>query len=96
MYVFGNTGKDLETQFLLKASSESIVNNKAEILPRGTDSSNSRYGYALVNLGLLNDDEYEDFAVGAPLEENGAVYVYFGSASFWFHSLGGYDKGMTS
>lgn len=41
----------------------------------------SRFGFALTNLGDLNKDNYEDIAVGAPYEESGAIYIYLGSKS---------------
>ena len=54
------------------------------LLPRnGRFTEGSRYGYAVVNLGKLDSDEYEDFAVGSPFEANGVVYIYFGSRNFW-------------
>ncbi|XP_015598210.1 integrin alpha-PS1 isoform X2 [Cephus cinctus] len=39
----------------------------------------SRFGFALANLGDLNKDGYEDIAIGAPYEGMGAVYIYLGS-----------------
>lgn len=39
----------------------------------------SRFGFALTNLGDLNKDGYEDIAIGAPYEGKGAVYIYLGS-----------------
>ncbi|KAG5310141.1 ITA1 protein, partial [Acromyrmex insinuator] len=39
----------------------------------------SRFGFALTNLGDLNKDGYEDIAVGAPYEGKGTVYIYLGS-----------------
>lgn len=38
-----------------------------------------RFGFAITNLGDLNSDGYEDIAVGAPYEGNGAIYIYLGS-----------------
>ena len=78
----------------MKASSETHESHEAAILPTDTVSSNSRYGYAIVNLGTLNDDRFQDFAVGSPFEENGAIYIYFGSASFWSDNAGGFQKGI--
>ncbi|XP_050530461.1 integrin alpha-PS1 isoform X2 [Daktulosphaira vitifoliae] len=40
----------------------------------------SRFGFAIGNLGDLNKDGYDDIAVGAPYEGNGAIYIYLGSA----------------
>lgn len=40
----------------------------------------SRFGFALTSLGDINKDGYNDFAVGAPYEDDGAVYVYLGSS----------------
>jgi hypothetical protein len=39
-----------------------------------------RFGFAITNLGDLNSDGFQDIAVGAPYEGNGAVYIYLGSA----------------
>ncbi|XP_014485304.1 PREDICTED: integrin alpha-PS1 isoform X2 [Dinoponera quadriceps] len=39
----------------------------------------SRFGFALTNLGDLNKDGYEDVAIGAPYEGKGTVYIYLGS-----------------
>jgi integrin alpha 8 len=42
--------------------------------------SRSRFGQALASLGDINQDGYGDFAVGAPYDGKGAVYIYHGSA----------------
>ncbi|KAK0076160.1 hypothetical protein PV325_005802 [Microctonus aethiopoides] len=39
----------------------------------------SRFGFALTNLGDLNKDSYEDIAIGAPYEGKGTIYIYLGS-----------------
>ena len=47
----------------------------------------NRFGSSLANLGRLDSDRFEDFAVGSPFEgpnREGAVYVYRGSQSFSF------------
>ncbi|XP_075237654.1 multiple edematous wings [Lycorma delicatula] len=46
---------------------------------RITGKLESRYGFAISNLGDINNDGFEDIAVGAPYEGDGAVYVYLGS-----------------
>ncbi|CAH0555707.1 unnamed protein product [Brassicogethes aeneus] len=46
-------------------------------------NSKSRFGLSLSTLGDLNQDGYDDFAVGAPydgLNGRGAVYIYYGSS----------------
>ncbi|CAL9690248.1 unnamed protein product [Knipowitschia caucasica] len=42
----------------------------------------SMFGLAVKNIGDINQDHYEDIAVGAPFDDNGAgkVYIYHGSA----------------
>lgn len=53
--------------------------------PRGSKLvSGARFGAALANLGRLDSDPFEDFAVGAPFEGDGAVYIYRGSKNFRF------------
>ncbi len=45
----------------------------------------SRFGASVANLGDLQGDNFEDFAVGAPYDgENGAgaIYIYRGAANF--------------
>ncbi|XP_019848674.1 PREDICTED: integrin alpha-V-like [Amphimedon queenslandica] len=37
-----------------------------------------RFGIAIATLGDINNDGYNDFAVGAPFEGDGVVYVYHG------------------
>ncbi|XP_069562179.1 integrin alpha-6b isoform X1 [Brachyistius frenatus] len=43
----------------------------------------SMFGLSVENLGDINQDGYNDFAVGAPYEDNGAghVYIFHGSAA---------------
>lgn len=44
-----------------------------------TGKLESRFGLALANLGDINKDWCEDVAIGAPYEDDGAVYIYLGS-----------------
>ena len=46
-------------------------------------SRHSLFGSSLLALGKLDNDNYEDFAVGAPGEDEGkgAVYIYYGDAT---------------
>ncbi|VVC46162.1 Hypothetical protein CINCED_3A016546 [Cinara cedri] len=39
----------------------------------------SRFGFAITNLGDLNKDGFDDIAIGAPYEGNGVIYVFLGS-----------------
>ncbi|OQR73543.1 integrin alpha-PS1-like [Tropilaelaps mercedesae] len=39
----------------------------------------SRFGFAVAGLGDVDRDGYSDVAVGAPYEDQGAVYIYLGS-----------------
>ena len=54
-------------------------------MKREKASSGARFGLSLLNLGRFDGDKFEDFAVGAPYENDGvgAVYLYRGSSSFW-------------
>ncbi|XP_037089062.1 integrin alpha-PS1-like isoform X3 [Pollicipes pollicipes] len=45
---------------------------------RITGAPESRFGFALSNLGDLNKDGFSDLAVGAPFEGHGVVYIYLG------------------
>lgn len=52
-------------------------NNFARLIGK----SESRFGIALSSLGDLNKDGYDDLAIGAPYDEDGAgtVFIYLGS-----------------
>ena len=54
-------------------------------LKRTEAANGARFGSSLLNLGRFDGDKYEDFAVGAPYEDDGigAVYIYRGSRTFW-------------
>ena len=59
---------------------------KAITLPRGELRSGSRFGSSIANIGDIQRDGFEDFAVGAPYAgENGkgAVFIYRGSKFFY-------------
>lgn len=47
----------------------------------GRNISFARFGISLASLGDLNADGYQDIAVGAPWDDNGAVYIFLGSSS---------------
>ena len=61
------------------------MNNGLKFLERKEATSGSRFGMSLINLGRLDGDQYEDFAVGSPGADDGlgAIYIYRGSKSFW-------------
>ncbi|XP_013415962.1 integrin alpha-PS1 isoform X2 [Lingula anatina] len=41
----------------------------------------AQFGLSLANMGDIDNDGYDDLAVGAPFEGDGAVYIYHGSQS---------------
>ena len=43
--------------------------------------SESRFGFALSSAGDVNNDGFEDLVVGAPYDNNGAVFLFQGSAN---------------
>ncbi|XP_030637005.1 integrin alpha-6 [Chanos chanos] len=45
----------------------------------------SMFGIAVEPIGDLNQDGYQDFAVGAPYEGDGKVYLYYGSSDGFHH-----------
>ncbi|XP_066449044.1 integrin alpha-11 isoform X1 [Eleutherodactylus coqui] len=50
------------------------------ILQDSDSSQNARFGYAITAVPDLNQDDFNDVVVGAPLENNhkGAIYIYHG------------------
>ncbi|NXD46369.1 ITA3 protein, partial [Copsychus sechellarum] len=45
-----------------------------------TGPSSSGFGFALASIGDINQDGFQDIAVGAPFEGSGKVYIYHSSA----------------
>ena len=89
IYIFRNRYHN-DLDFELKATSEQtndkdMLNDGIYKLKRDQASSGARFGLSLLNLGRFDGDKFEDFAVGAPYEDDGtgAVYIYRGSSSFW-------------
>ena len=58
---------------------------KLDRLKRNRASNGARFGTSMINLGKLDGDKYEDFAVGAPYDDDGegAIYLFRGSRNFW-------------
>ena len=84
IYVFQNSG--IGSKFSLKAVGGRSFAQKAELKPRNDLTEGARYGNALLNVGDLNQDGYEDFIVGAPYNGNhgsGTIYLYMGRKNFW-------------
>lgn len=52
--------------------------NQAE--PFVVGPSGSGFGFAVANIGDINQDGFQDIAVGAPFEDYGKVYIYHSSA----------------
>ncbi|ESO82213.1 hypothetical protein LOTGIDRAFT_135026, partial [Lottia gigantea] len=44
----------------------------------GSNTPAARFGTTLMNVKDLNNDGFQDIAVGAPFEGNGVVYIYNG------------------
>lgn len=61
-------------------------NTTADMIYSGTQAD-GRFGSSIAAIGDFNGDNYPDFAIGAPLEDDGAnpdrgkVYVYFGGST---------------
>ncbi|KAK3914130.1 Integrin alpha-PS1 [Frankliniella fusca] len=46
---------------------------------RLTGKPESRFGFAIANVSDLNNDGFDDLAIGAPYEGRGTIYIYLGS-----------------
>ena len=96
--MYAKTGSCSTISCLTTANLKAIVENSDDSHPsipaglpklkRPTIHNYARYGTALMDLGDMNNDNYGDFAVGAPYEDGvGAVYIYFGSSEW--HNIAG-------
>ncbi|ESO84557.1 hypothetical protein LOTGIDRAFT_168627 [Lottia gigantea] len=64
----------------IEIKSRSMNDEDCELL----GCEHARFGLSFTKLGDINIDGYEDFAVGAPYEGNGAVYIYHGNKDAQF------------
>ena len=62
---------------------ESVATNEFVMQPvlKRKYVQGARFGAGLTNLGDLDGDGNQDFAVGAPFEEDGVVYIYRGNSN---------------
>ena len=96
IYVYRNMFRE-DRDFQLEAVAEHtnegnmkrapIDRNSLNFLKRKHSSNGAMFGASLINLKRLDGDPCEDFAVGAPYEDDGegAVYIYRGSKTFWWN-----------
>ncbi|XP_036429517.1 integrin alpha-9 isoform X2 [Colossoma macropomum] len=70
-----------EGQVYVYLSRGNGVMEEAEIL-NGENAYNAHFGECITTLGDIDDDGYQDVAIGAPKEDDygGAVYIYHGDA----------------
>ncbi|XP_015784876.1 integrin alpha-PS1-like [Tetranychus urticae] len=64
VYLYYNTGKGIDSKYDVRLLGK----------------QDSRFGWALADLGDINKDGFNDLVVGAPYDEGGgAIYIYLGS-----------------
>ncbi|XP_029790166.1 integrin alpha-4 isoform X2 [Suricata suricatta] len=68
--------------FVYINSGSGAVMNEMETELLGSDKYAARFGESIVNLGDIDNDGFEDVAIGAPQEDDlrGAIYIYNGRA----------------
>ncbi|XP_059022846.1 integrin alpha-4 isoform X2 [Mustela lutreola] len=68
--------------FVYVNSGWGAVMNEMETELIGSDKYAARFGESIVNLGDIDNDGFEDVAIGAPQEDDlrGAIYIYNGRA----------------
>ncbi|XP_020038819.1 integrin alpha-4 [Castor canadensis] len=66
--------------FVYINSGVGAVMNEMETVLLGSDKYAARFGESIVNLGDIDNDGFEDVAIGAPQEDDlrGAIYIYNG------------------
>ena len=90
MYVYENTKSSTGFKLIAVSQYAQILEQDVRILSRQYVSNGARFGISLLSLGRLDADIYEDFAVGAPYENDGqgVVYIYRGS-KYYFSATNG-------
>lgn len=77
VYIYMNSQEGITS----RTKPQKIVSRKMKDQECGElDCHNARFGSALAAIGDLDRDGFDDLAVGAPYEGNGAVYILRGSA----------------
>ncbi|KAM8947485.1 integrin alpha-3 [Pelodytes ibericus] len=61
------------------ANEAGYFKDEASLVLRGPSASG--FGFALANIGDINQDGFTDLAVGAPFEDLGKVYIYLSKAN---------------
>ncbi|XP_017274060.1 integrin alpha-3b [Kryptolebias marmoratus] len=69
--------KDQEGAVYIFMNENGSFQNTATVVLKGP--SFSAFGFAVAAIGDVNQDGFQDFAVGAPFHETGKVYIWMGS-----------------
>ncbi|XP_037546714.1 integrin alpha-3b [Nematolebias whitei] len=69
--------KDQEGAVYIFMNENGSFQNTATVVLKGPPSS--AFGFAIAAIGDVNQDGFQDFAVGAPFHETGKVYIWSGS-----------------
>ena len=72
--------------FTPSADMERIPPNTPILTPDERLPDGARYGSSILNIGKLDDDQFDDFVVGAPYggeDHQGVIYLYRGSETWW-------------
>uniref|UniRef100_F6ZZX8 Integrin subunit alpha 4 n=1 Tax=Equus caballus TaxID=9796 RepID=F6ZZX8_HORSE len=80
-YIFSIDAKELNILHEMKGKKGAVM-NEMETELTGSDKYAARFGESIVNLGDIDNDGFEDIAIGAPQEDDlrGAIYIYNGRA----------------
>ncbi|XP_020908362.1 integrin alpha pat-2 isoform X2 [Exaiptasia diaphana] len=73
--------KDEGHVFVYMNNKNGALNLMPDMELSGDKIVGARFGSAIANVGSLNNDKYDDVAIGAPYEDKGAVYIYHGKAN---------------
>ncbi|XP_013887582.1 integrin alpha-3b [Austrofundulus limnaeus] len=72
-----NRSKDQEGAVYIFMNENGSFQDKATMVLKGPSSS--AFGFAVAAIGDVNQDGFQDFAVGAPFYKTGMVYIWSGS-----------------
>ena len=78
--LYSNTSESIGRIIVFENKGDDFKEVKVLVSPDKSRTSSGRFGFVIANLGDIDSDGYEDFAVGAPGIDR--VFVYYGNKNY--------------